>query len=85
MSILKVSANSLYGFLGAQVKGKYSLIEGSMCVTSRGRELITDSALYFEKHYNATTVYGDTDSTMVYVPGLEANGPEIWKKADEME
>ena len=82
---LKVSANSLYGFLGAQVKGKYSLIEGSMCVTSRGRELITDSALYFEKHYNATTVYGDTDSTMVYVPGLEANGPEIWKKADEME
>lgn len=82
---LKVSANSLYGFLGAQVKGKYSLIEGSMCVTSRGRELITDSALYFEKHYNATTVYGDTDSTMVYVPGLEANGPEIWKKAEEME
>ena len=62
---LKVSANSLYGFLGAQVKGKYSLIEGSMCVTSRGRELITDSALYFEKHYNATTVYGDS------IPGYE--------------
>ena len=57
---LKVSANSIYGFLGAQVMGKFSLIEGSMATTSRGRELITDSSLYFEKHYNATTVYGDS-------------------------
>lgn len=82
---LKVSANSMYGFLGAQVKGKYSLIEGSMSVTSRGRELITDASLYFEKHYGATTVYGDTDSTMVYVPGLENNKEKIWEMADEME
>jgi len=57
---LKVSANSLYGFLGAQIKGKFSLIEASMCVTSRGRELIIDSGLYFEKHYGATVVYGDS-------------------------
>ena len=57
---LKVSANSLYGFLGAQVKGKFSLIEGSMAVTSRGRELIIESSLYFEKHYGAVTVYGDS-------------------------
>jgi DNA polymerase elongation subunit (family B) len=57
---LKVSANSLYGFLGAQVKGKYSLIEGSMSVTSRGRQLITEAALYFEKRYGAVTVYGDS-------------------------
>ena len=57
---LKVSANSIYGFLGAQVMGKFSLIEASMSVTSRGRELITDSSLYFEKHYGATTVYGDS-------------------------
>lgn len=57
---LKVSANSLYGFLGAQVVGKYSLIEASMCVTSRGRELIIESGLYFEKNYGATVVYGDS-------------------------
>ena len=57
---LKVSANSIYGFLGAQAMGKFSLIEGSMATTSRGRELITDSSLFFEKHYNATTVYGDS-------------------------
>ena len=57
---LKVSANSLYGFLGAQVKGKYSLIEGSMSVTSRGRELITDASKFYEDNYGATTVYGDS-------------------------
>lgn len=57
---LKVSANSIYGFTGAQACGKYSLIECSMSVTSRGRELITDSALFFEKHYGATTAYGDS-------------------------
>ena len=62
---LKISANSLYGFLGAQVKGKFSLIEASMCVTSRGRELIIDSGLYFEKNYGATVVYGDS------IPGYE--------------
>ena len=82
---LKVSANSLYGFLGAQAMGKYSLIEGSMSVTSRGRELITDSALFFEKHYGATTVYGDTDSTMVHVPSLENDPTKVWEMADVME
>lgn len=57
---LKVSANSLYGFLGAQVKGKYSLIEGSMSVTSRGRELIINASNFYEQKFGATTVYGDS-------------------------
>ena len=70
---LKVSANSIYGFTGAQANGKYSLIECSMSVTSRGRELITDSALFFEKHYNATTVYGDS---------ILGNEPLILKNKD---
>ena len=82
---LKVSANSIYGFTGAQACGKYSLIECSMSVTSRGRELITDSALFFEKHYGATTVYGDTDSTMVYVPEIDNDPKKVWEMADVME
>jgi len=82
---LKVSANSIYGFTGAQANGKYSLIECSMSVTSRGRELITDSALFFEKHYGATTVYGDTDSTMVHVPSLNNDPTKVWEMADVME
>jgi DNA polymerase elongation subunit (family B)/dihydrofolate reductase len=82
---LKVSANSIYGFTGAQACGKYSLIECSMSVTSRGRELITESALFFEKHYGATTAYGDTDSTMVYVPEIEDDPKKVWEMADVME
>lgn len=82
---LKISANSLYGFLGAQVSGKFPLIEGSMCVTSRGRELITESALYFEKNYGAITVYGDTDSTMVHVPSLKDDPTNYWDMAEKME
>lgn len=82
---LKVSANSIYGFLGAQVSGKFSLIEASMAVTSRGRELITEAALFFEKHYNAITVYGDTDSTMVNVPSLNDDPTKVWEMADIME
>jgi DNA polymerase elongation subunit (family B) len=82
---LKVSANSIYGFLGAQTMGKFSLIEGSMCVTSRGRELITESAEFFGREYNATTVYGDTDSTMVYVPELKNDPKRAWEMAEIME
>lgn len=82
---LKVSANSLYGFLGAQVSGKFSMIEASMCVTSRGRELITDAALFFEKHYGAITVYGDTDSTMVSVPSLNDDASKAWEMGEVME
>ena len=82
---LKVSANSIYGFLGAQVFGKFSLIEASMCVTSRGRELITEASLFFEKHYGAITVYGDTDSTMVNVPSLNDDPTKVWEMAEIME
>ena len=56
-----------------------------MCVTSRGRELITESALYFEKNYGATTVYGDTDSTMVHVPSLKDDPTNYWDMAEKME
>lgn len=82
---LKVSANSIYGFLGAQVTGKFSLIEGSMCVTSRGRELIIQASKFFEDKYDAITVYGDTDSTMVYVPSLENDPSKVWEMAEKME
>lgn len=82
---LKVSANSIYGFLGAQVSGKFSLIEASMCVTSRGRELIIQASKFFEDKYGAVTVYGDTDSTMVYVPSLENDPSKVWEMAEVME
>lgn len=62
---LKVSANSFYGFLGVQNGGKMPLIEAAMCVTAKGRELITHAKVYVEKMYDGIIVAGDTDSVMM--------------------
>jgi DNA polymerase elongation subunit (family B) len=61
---LKVSANSMYGFLGAQECGTLPLIEGAMSVTAWGRQLILAVNTYIEDKYGGTIVYGDTDSSM---------------------
>jgi len=60
---LKVSANSMYGALGAQKGGKLPLPEAAACVTAKSRESIQlcNSTLEAQGH---TIVYGDTDSTM---------------------
>ena len=62
---LKVSANSMYGFLGVQNGGKLPLIEGAMCITALGRRLITDVNDYAVNKYGAVIVYNDTDSSMI--------------------
>ena len=77
---LKMSANSVYGFTGAQV-GKLPCLEISQSVTSFGRTMIektkqlVESKFTIESGYpfDAGVVYGDTDSVMVKfgVPGLQ--------------
>lgn len=62
---LKCSANSMFGFMGAGKSGKRSLIEGAMCITSIGRQLIKHVNKYCEQKYGAHIVYGDTDSSMI--------------------
>jgi DNA polymerase delta subunit 1 len=62
---LKVSANSLYGFLGAQEGGVLALIEAAMCITATGRKLINQVNDYVIEKYGAEIVYGDTDSSMI--------------------
>jgi DNA polymerase elongation subunit (family B) len=57
---LKVSANSLYGFLGAQEGGVLSLIEAAMCITATGRKLIGQVNTFIETKYNGDVVYGDS-------------------------
>lgn len=69
---LKVSANSMYGFIGAQKRGMLSLIEGAMCVTAMGRRHILEVNEYCERVHNGTVVYGDTDSSMVKFPHVPA-------------
>ncbi|KAL7719301.1 DNA polymerase [Entamoeba marina] len=69
---LKISANSVYGFTGAQV-GKLPCMAIAQSVTSYGRAMIDLTKDTVEKHYcikngykwDAVVVYGDTDSVMV--------------------
>lgn len=77
---LKISANSVYGFTGAQV-GKLPCLEISRSVTGFGREMIeTTRKCVMEKftiangyQFDAVVIYGDTDSVMVKfgVPTVE--------------
>lgn len=69
---LKISANSVYGFTGAQV-GKLPCLEISQSVTAFGRMMIELTKNEVEKQFcisngykhDAKVIYGDTDSVMV--------------------
>ncbi|XP_055374133.1 DNA polymerase delta catalytic subunit [Condylostylus longicornis] len=69
---LKISANSVYGFTGAQV-GKLPCLEISGSVTAYGRTMIEKTKSEIESHYkrangyenDAVVIYGDTDSVMI--------------------
>ncbi|KAK7075072.1 DNA polymerase delta catalytic subunit [Halocaridina rubra] len=69
---LKISANSVYGFTGAQV-GKLPCLEISQSVTAFGRQMIAFTKEQVEEKfkiennydYNAEVIYGDTDSVMI--------------------
>lgn len=73
---LKISANSVYGFTGAQV-GQLPCLAISSSVTSYGREMIEQTKSCVESKYtiangfkfDAEVVYGDTDSVMVKFGG----------------
>ncbi|KAM9591686.1 DNA polymerase delta catalytic subunit isoform 1-T1 [Morphnus guianensis] len=68
---LKVSANSVYGFTGAQA-GRLPCLEISQSVTGFGRQMIEQTKQLVESKYclaqgfpaDAKVVYGDTDSVM---------------------
>nr|CCC89437.1 putative DNA polymerase delta catalytic subunit [Trypanosoma congolense IL3000] len=62
---LKVSANSVYGFTGAQI-GRLPCLELSSSVTGYGRMMIDETKRFVETQYQgAMVVYGDTDSVMI--------------------
>jgi DNA polymerase delta subunit 1 len=69
---LKVSANSVYGFTGAQV-GQLPCLEISSSVTGYGRQMIESTKQQVEAHYctakgyefDSQVIYGDTDSVMI--------------------
>tara|TARA_B100000767_G_scaffold110729_1_gene105949 strand:- start:179 stop:3097 length:2919 start_codon:yes stop_codon:yes gene_type:complete len=65
---LKISANSIYGFCGAEMLGKYPLAAIAKCTTLNGRILIEETkrmAIELFKPFIAEVIYGDTDSIFV--------------------
>jgi len=64
-SAYKITANSLYGQIGAKTSPIY-LKEIAACTTSTGREMIMIAKDFVEKNYNAEVIYGD--SVMPYTP-----------------
>lgn len=83
---LKVSTNSVYGFLGAQTKGILPLIEAAMVVTHMGKVLINQVFDYAKATRNAKVVYGDTDSAMLDLNIVDRKDcyPEFLKLQDEI-
>ncbi|EGR29193.1 hypothetical protein IMG5_161090 [Ichthyophthirius multifiliis] len=69
---LKISANSVYGFTGAQL-GQLPCLQISSSVTSFGRNMIEGTRDFVLEHfskkngyeYDSDVIYGDTDSVMV--------------------
>lgn len=78
---IKVSANSMYGTLGAKT-GPMPLIPGAASVTAKGREYIRKAIEHIKNNFSAKLVYGDTDSCMVQFPKADSKQCfEIGKKA----
>ena len=59
---IKVSCNSVYGFLAAQ---KLQCLPMAAAVTARGQEQLRATKAYVEKKYDCDVIYGDTDSVFV--------------------
>jgi DNA polymerase delta subunit 1 len=70
---IKVSCNSVYGFLAAQ---KLQCFEMAAAVTRRGQEQLRATKDYVVNHYDCEVVYGDTDSVFVKFNRGERVGKE---------
>ena len=71
----KVTANSLYGQVGARTSPIYRK-ELAASTTATGRNLILRAKDFMERHYDARTIYGDTDSVFVDFKVKEKYGLE---------
>lgn len=69
----KVSANSIYGFLGMGKNGgaKLPALEIANAITSCGRRMIRQVNDYLTANYDVKIIYGDTDSTMITIAGVD--------------
>jgi len=75
----KVTANSLYGQIGARTSSIY-LKEIAACTTATGRNMIMLAKDYVERNYNAEVIYGDTDSIFCKFPLTDKDGKAVFGK-----
>ncbi len=75
----KVTANSLYGQIGARTSPIY-LKDIAACTTATGREMIMTAKKYVEDNYNAEVIYGDTDSIFCKFPLKDKNNNPVYGK-----
>ncbi|THD18717.1 DNA polymerase, partial [Fasciola hepatica] len=89
---LKISANSVYNFTGAQV-GKLPCLEISGSVTAFGRLMIDKTKIFVEQKFtmangfphDTKVIYGDTDSVMCkFGVSTVAEAMELGRKAAEL-
>lgn len=75
-SSYKICANSMYGAMGVK-KGYLPLVPAASTITYRGRSAIEFISTYIPERYGGITVYGDTDSSMIYFPHIKDNGEAV--------
>jgi len=75
----KVTANSLYGQIGAKTSSIY-LKEIAACTTATGRNMIMLAKDYVERNYDAEVIYGDTDSIFCKFPLTDKKGNAVFGK-----
>ncbi|MEW5315121.1 MAG: hypothetical protein WDW38_006572 [Sanguina aurantia] len=66
----KVTANSLYGQMGARTSPLY-LKQIAACTTAIGRAMIMKAKTFLETEHKARVIYGDTDSVFAVFPNLD--------------
>jgi hypothetical protein len=69
----KVTANSLYGQIGARTSQIY-LKDIAACTTATGRSMIMQAKEFLETKHGAKIIYGDTDSIFAIFPNYDADG-----------
>lgn len=74
---LKLTANSVYGIMGAK-NSYFPMLIGAEAVTSCGRELIETVKNAVER-FGAVVLYGDSDSAFVQLRN-DAQYSQLWKK-----
>ena len=75
----KVTANSLYGQIGARTSSIY-LKEIAACTTATGRNMIMLAKDFVERNYDAEVIYGDTDSIFCKFPLTDKEGNAVYGK-----